>query len=301
MKPDYRILIRPAFILSLVLLVVNDLWLKQSLGNWFTGKLSDFFGMFAFGTFLVACFPFHRISALIFAALFFTWWKSPVAEPFILFCNDSLGLPVGRVIDYTDLIALSVLPFCRFKSPLSSPHAGRWAGKLLAITAFIAFCSTSMPYRPLYYYPSNHMQYHEAFYTRGTEDEIITRLKAKGLEIERGYEKFFPAREQESLYYKIKENDSIKYVKVLSGKDSTSELYVRNTWSQGFYLVKKYPYGPDTLYNLTFSIGQSGKKKFPTSISVVSFEPNHRLRMQLYKSKYKRRLKQHFGELFQAN
>jgi hypothetical protein len=300
MKPDYRILTRPAFILALVLLVLNDLWLKQTFGNWFTGKLSDFSGLFAFGTFLTACFPRHRKIALFCAAAFFTWWKSPFSGTFIFFCNEQIGLPIARVVDYTDLAALIVLPLCtlRLKDASSMGNAHRWAGKLVAIAAFISFCSTSLPYRSLYHYPANHVQYSKVFHSRKTKTEILDALRQKGLLLKTGHEKYFEANGSGELYFREKTGDSIRYTKAMNGLDST--LYARDSWTNGFYLVDRYPYDGNMLYNLTFTVDTSYERRFKSSIRVISFEADNGLRLELYKSKPMRKIKKHFESLFMA-
>ena len=49
------ILISPGFVISLFLLLINDFYLKPELDSSFTGKLSDFAGLFVFTLFWMAC------------------------------------------------------------------------------------------------------------------------------------------------------------------------------------------------------------------------------------------------------
>ena len=48
-RPQLKQVLTPVFLLALVLLLLNDAWWKWEFGNWWTGKLSDFAGLFAFG------------------------------------------------------------------------------------------------------------------------------------------------------------------------------------------------------------------------------------------------------------
>ena len=92
------------------LLLLNDFILKQTLHNWLTGKLSDFAGVFILPLFLAIFFP-KRIKTIIPAsALFFVFWKSPWSSGLIEWINMLPLFSYSRVVDYTDLIALLILP-----------------------------------------------------------------------------------------------------------------------------------------------------------------------------------------------
>jgi hypothetical protein len=97
------------FLLAVALLLLNDWALKAAFGNWLTGKLSDFAGLFAFSLFATAMAPRHRDSVFVLTAAGFALWKSPLSDAPLAAWN-ALGLwPLGRVIDYTDLAALGAL------------------------------------------------------------------------------------------------------------------------------------------------------------------------------------------------
>lgn len=95
----------PIFIISVILLLFNDFYLKQAYGNVITGKLSDFAGLFAF-PFLFSCLlPRYKKTIHIITVLLFVWWKSTFAQPFIDVVN-LWGIPIDRVVDFSDNIAL---------------------------------------------------------------------------------------------------------------------------------------------------------------------------------------------------
>ena len=110
MKTNPRLLCTPAFLLALALLLLNDFWWKDAYGNFLTGKLSDFAGLFAFGLFWMALFPQRKKTAGLMAGLWFVFWKSPYSQPLIDHWNAITGLGYERVVDYGDLWALSMLP-----------------------------------------------------------------------------------------------------------------------------------------------------------------------------------------------
>ena len=100
---------RPIFLISVFLLIVNDLYLKYEYHNYLTGKLSDFAGLFAFPYFL-SYFLKKRIKLVyLTTGLFFIFWKSALSQPIFDYVQN-LGIGINRTIDYMDLIALIILP-----------------------------------------------------------------------------------------------------------------------------------------------------------------------------------------------
>src|SRR3954468_16878303 len=91
----------PAYLASVLLLFLNDFSFKQAWPCWFTGKLSDFAGLFAFSVFTLVIWP-ARANA-IGVALAFAFWKSPLAQPLNDTWNALVPYLISRVVDYTDL------------------------------------------------------------------------------------------------------------------------------------------------------------------------------------------------------
>ncbi|HEU5133569.1 MAG TPA: hypothetical protein VFU13_00370 [Steroidobacteraceae bacterium] len=100
------------FVLALAVLLINDQVLKQAYPGLITGKLSDFAGLAVVGLPLFAAFPRNSRTIYLALAAFFLWWKSPASGAFIGFLNAVQPLNIGRVVDFTDLVALIVLPPC---------------------------------------------------------------------------------------------------------------------------------------------------------------------------------------------
>ena len=109
MKEDVR-LYRILFISSICLLLLNDLYLKYTYHNGFTGKLSDFAGLFAFPFFWSCIFPKKIKTIYISTAILFVYWKSEMSQP-VFAIIQSFGVPIDRTVDYSDLVSLSILPF----------------------------------------------------------------------------------------------------------------------------------------------------------------------------------------------
>jgi hypothetical protein len=116
----------PSFLLALALLLLNDHLWKAAFHNTLTGKLSDFAGLYAFTWIGLALLSPRKTQTTvpatpslltrprtlwpIFAGLFFIWWKSPLSQPAIDTWNTLGWINMGRTIDYTDWIALVMIP-----------------------------------------------------------------------------------------------------------------------------------------------------------------------------------------------
>ena len=168
----------PEFILSVLLLLANDFFLKPWLANGFTGKLSDFAGLFAFPFFWAALVPRWRVSIYLGTAVAFTLWKLPVSEGVIAGWNAVSPLQVGRVIDLTDLIALSILPLSYWRSTRPRQAPGRrWRTVGLAAVSLFAFMATSR---------EAVVSYDETFVFKGSREELFARLEEAGIVFQKG-------------------------------------------------------------------------------------------------------------------
>jgi len=130
---------------SLALLLANDWYLKAAYGNWLTGKLSDFAGILLLALIAIALLPRHRWALAAGICVAFAWWKSPLAQPFIDFLHGVGLTRVNRVVDYTDLAALIMVPLAwrlvaRRRYAGFKPHVVR----LIAAVPMMALCLISM-------------------------------------------------------------------------------------------------------------------------------------------------------------
>jgi len=114
MNPNLKPLTSIPFLAALFLLLVNDFFLKEIFANGLTGKLSDFSGLFAFCVFWISFFPKHRALVCWSVALLFVWWKSTWSQPFIEGWNTIMPIGINRVVDYTDVFALAILPLAYY-------------------------------------------------------------------------------------------------------------------------------------------------------------------------------------------
>ena len=108
-KHLYRIL----FLTSIFLLLINDFFLKFEYHNYLTGKLSDFAGLFALPYFVSCFFPKKIKPIYLITGILFLYWKSELSQPIFDFAH-SYDIGINRTVDYTDLVALLILPISYF-------------------------------------------------------------------------------------------------------------------------------------------------------------------------------------------
>lgn len=181
------------FLSALVVLVANDHYWKATYGNALTGKLSDFAGLILLPLCLAYVFPRLKERAVLGSALFFLFWKTPLATPFIEWYNLVALIPISRVVDYTDYIALVILPLPwwmirqpeQFRRWALNLQPARWAWVFLLVTTG-SFVATSPPYwyRLAADAPGNVRFYESPYKIKKSPEEILDRLIEEGIAFE---------------------------------------------------------------------------------------------------------------------
>lgn len=145
----------PLFLSSLLVLLLNDYWLKYAFQSALTGKLSDFSGLLVLAWLLSSFQNRWAVWMHTGTAWLFVFWKMPISSSFIEYLQQH-AIPVHRVVDPSDLWALIILPISYFigKSSRSesAPSAVRY---LIGGVAAIACMATSLPPRQRAYMELN--------------------------------------------------------------------------------------------------------------------------------------------------
>lgn len=299
-KTQPVLLLHPLFLISLVFLLLNDFFFKYQFHNWFTGKLSDFTGLFILTVFFIAFLPSEKKNIIVISGLLFSWWKSSLSDNFIDFVNY-LHIPCKRVVDYTDLLALLVLPFAYRVKPPGYPATlmRTVAVCVIGIFSMFSFCATSMPRHLMYYsYRENEVRFDESFVSRLAEPDILKKLGAVDNNYKKDSTRFYRVTQYENFYYRLKDHgDSTeKWIPVSNTADSS--LFIRKE-DQVFFVIPQYVLDSDTLYNLELRIYSTKRKKQPTGIQIESFiTKNPSAYKDFYYSKTRKRFKKHFKSLF---
>lgn len=147
MHQHKHLLTSKLFIIGLLILIINDHVLKYTYPSFLTGKLSDFSGLFIFPIFFSAFWYSKRRLIFILTALIFVFWKSSLSQGLIDIWNSFGIIGVSRVVDYTDLIALTILPLSLkyIESVKTSKNSILLRPTLISGLSIIAFCATSLP------------------------------------------------------------------------------------------------------------------------------------------------------------
>lgn len=165
MKKDFSILNTGYFCAALALLLINDFILKLLYGNAFTGKLSDFAGLFVFPLFFTAFQPKLKGNIFILTAAGFIFWKSNYSQPAIDFFNSLGILTISRVVDYTDLLALTILPIAwQFEKNKNKTFHLKIPLPAITVLSLFAFIATSIT-PPRYFIPSVEYKFKQHSFT----------------------------------------------------------------------------------------------------------------------------------------
>ncbi len=163
-KSKFNILLSKGFLIALFLLFINDFYLKYKFPSFLTGKLSDFAGLFAFYLFLICFFPKYKKKLIAILSLAFIFWKSPYSQLFIDKWNLLPLFTIQRTVDYTDLIALVIIPFGYYYSlKVKEIRFKMIQGKIiyypLIIVSLFLFFATSKMYIRDFDYTSQNITY----------------------------------------------------------------------------------------------------------------------------------------------
>jgi len=147
MTDRLKILLSPLFIFFLLLLLLNDFFLKGIFHNEITGKLSDISGLFIFPIFWSAIFPKQKKWIFLLTGFGFTIWKSPYVSGFIELLGPYLG--IERTVDLSDLLALPMILCAWFymKNGVQAPRKLALLNSLrvyvVGAVAIFSFCATT--------------------------------------------------------------------------------------------------------------------------------------------------------------
>ena len=174
-----KILLSPFFLLGLFLLLLNDFYLKSQFGNFLTGKLSDFAGLFVFPLFFTLFFPGRKFFIYLSTAVLFVVWKSPFSQSLIDFWNSFEIFRIGRIIDYTDLAALFVLPlsWVYLNSYVSKNITLNFGKRILAgfVILFSVFAFTATSYED-----EKSVSYNKQYEFYLSKSELVKKLELTG-------------------------------------------------------------------------------------------------------------------------
>ncbi len=209
------------FLSGLILLALNDHFLKWQYSNWLTGKLSDLLGLLILPMFVLFLFPRLKNYAFVVCGLFFIFWKLPISDEAIRLYNKFAFIPITRVVDYTDLLALLVLPISYgllknissyriFKSQLAINPL------LMLIPSCFVFMATSPPIK-YHMKPNGDIHIGKTYHIKTSKEHILNKLKQEGFSIK-------PDTSQNNSHKGLADYYLIENVVLNNGKDTIKSI-----------------------------------------------------------------------------
>jgi hypothetical protein len=254
-RPAWLLLLHPAFLFSLAILILNDNWWKYSYPGWLTGKLSDFAGVLVFTVFLFVLMSGKKLLVACISALVFLWWKSSLSDSFIFWINNYLHLPVKRVVDYSDDLAILIIPFCFYLKPVTyriSYSVTNFLKPVLFTGTLVAICATSAYRVSDAHYTKEHLFLNKGFKTHLTENEILGKLDSMQIPYHKDSIEIMPVYPRDYLLRTNAGLDSpVHWVELGTLKDTL--LYYKR-YTLPFFIIPRLALENDTLFNVIFRI-----------------------------------------------
>jgi len=177
------------FVLGVLLLLLNDQVLKFTYPNFITGKLSDICGIIIFPFFLTFIFPKLKHNSVFAALIIFAFWKSEYSQDLIDLYNEYSLIESTRIIDYSDLFVILLLPFPYYIIKNFNKFQNIFITKLNPYLVFFpslfVFIAESPP--PSFYYTMNNGNlkcYKCSIVVHYDKDNVINKLKDSGIEFD---------------------------------------------------------------------------------------------------------------------
>ena len=298
MKRNKFLLLNYVFVVSIILLFINDHFLKLYFHNWFTGKFSDFLGMIIFPLFLAYIFPKLRTFSVFVSFVLFIFWKSPFSEGFIDFYNQISPIAVARVVDYTDFIAFVflVIPFLLIKyDALLQPFKIRKISPalVLAPSVFVMMATSPPPY---YRFGSNGLVSFQdySFKMQKSKTEALDELKNRNILFKKDTLMIIRTNNisSESL---IMNGTDLKTLEV--DKEILKKELERKIQFYDYYIIDSLKIGNETLKDIRFELEELSKSKVKIILKSVVLEErntNNKKLQKKFRKIYRELLKKEF-------
>ena len=298
MKRNKFLLLNYVFVVSIILLFINDHFLKLYFHNWFTGKFSDFLGMIIFPLFLAYIFPRLRIFSIFISFVLFTFWKSPFSEGFIDFYNQISPIAVARVVDYTDFIAFVflVIPFLLIKyDALLQPFKIRKISPaLVLVPSVFMMMATSPP--PYYRFGSDGLVSFQdySFKMQKSKAEALDELKNRNILFKKDTLMII-RRNNISSESLIMNGTDLKTLEV--DKEILKKELERKIQFYDYYIIDSLKIGNETLKDIRFELEELSKSKVEIILKSVVLEErntNDKKLQRKFRKIYRELLKKEF-------
>ena len=298
MKRNEFLLLNYVFVVSIILLFINDHFLKLYFHNWFTGKFSDFLGMIIFPLFLAYIFPKLRTFSIFVSFVLFIFWKSPFSEGFIDFYNQISPIAVARVADYTDFIAFVflVIPFLliKYDALLQPLKIRKISPALVLVPSVFVMMATSPP--PYYRFGSNGLVSFQdySFRMQKSKAEALDELKNRNILFKKDTLMII-RRNNISSESLIMNRTDLKTLEV--DKEILKKELERKIQFYDYYIIDSLKIGDETLKNIRFELEEINKSQVEIILKSVVLEErntNDKKLQKKFRKIYRELLKKEF-------
>ncbi len=165
-----------------MILAVNDHFWKDTYHNWLTGKISDLAGLIVLPVFIAFLFPKLTKWSCQISALFFIYWKTELSNGLIELLNQNGIFSFKRIIDFTDFIALMILPISWLlinPQYQKSTRTNTIGTSFLVLITFLTLTATSI--RPIQTLePEGTILVNKKHYLKVPKDTVLDRIERLG-------------------------------------------------------------------------------------------------------------------------
>lgn len=288
------------FLACLAILFLNDHFFKYHYTSWFTGKLSDMAGIILLPMLLTYLFPQLKQYSVHLAGVLFAFWKSPFSESCIGLYNSFSFIPLHRVVDYTDLIVLVLLPFpyvlIKNSSVINRFSLKKLNPSLVLLPAVLILMSTSPGNRYFDYVPyTGNLYFNDySFEVNQSKDEIFSELKKRNIKVQKDTARIIAKSKSRLLSTGTLEQKNLYNDKKIYqvSDDSLKASIFRMINSSNEYTIDSIQLDDQTVWNIQFDmhsrIGNKG-----TVITVKSAKIGETMKAQ----EVDRKLRKLYGKL----
>lgn len=271
------LLFNVVFIFSLIILFLNDHFLKLYFHNWFTGKLSDVVGIILIPFLLTYLFPKLRQNSVYIATLFFTFWKSPFSEKFIEFYNLLSPISIHRIVDYTDLFALFflIVPyyFIKNKGKMKLFEIRKIPVACILVPSVFVLMSTSPPryynYTP---YTGNITFSNFKVTMKGSREDLLEELKSRNISFRKDTVRIISYNKMMFLMRGKVETSNINSDKDLLkiSQDTLKNDIKRVIDDSNWFIIDSLKLDDESIKNIQFQIGTYSTDKGKESVITIN-------------------------------
>ncbi|SFN07605.1 hypothetical protein SAMN05421594_0836 [Chryseobacterium oleae] len=251
------------FISCLAILFLNDHFFKFQYTSWFTGKLSDVVGIILLPMLLTYLFPKLKQYSVFVAGFLFAFWKSPYSENLIQLYNTVSPIPLHRVVDYTDLLVLLLLPvpYILIKNTRIIDHFAfkKINPSFVLLPSMLILMSTSNGSRYFSYVPYSgnlHFNNNTSFEINKSKNEVLLELKKRDIRVEKDTARIIAMNrgrffgmgkfEQKNLY----NNEKFYHV----SDDSIKAVAFKMIEESNEYKINTLQLGDQTIWDVQFNM-----------------------------------------------